>query len=596
MILPYSEYHRKVRGCWLGKSAGGTLGGPYEGQPGPLSLSYYDPIPEKMLPNDDLDLQVAWLQILRRRGLPVNRRDLADAWLENIHLWPDEYGVACRNLLQGIYPPASGAWSNKFTDGMGAAIRTEIWACLAPGDPDLAVRLAEEDACVDHTGDGYHAARFLTALESLAFVETDRESLLDQALAYIPEDCRLSLGLRDTRAWWAKTGDWTTVRDQILAAHAPQNWTDVVPNIAFTILGWLDGDGDFGRSLCTAVNCGWDTDCSGATLGSILGILDPEGIPDRWLQPLGDELVLSPGMVGMHHPATLSEFSQQVEETAVNVQAFYGSTVRITGSPWQANTLPRQGSSPARFALGSPAAHNESLVALTPLTVTWVYPDTIALQPNQTHACRLRLGNPCESPIQGTLRLAVPDRYAVSPGSLPLGLEPGACAEWEISITTPATDAPRSYRNLLDLQFEVGGLRWGECVGLPATLPWRRTSGNDSASAESIEALAHFQPIPAGPQRLEARIKVPFRGEFMVVTQGTRPAKTYLNDELVNEFAGAYYVPAIHRSRTASKVRLDRGWCDVRIDVEDGPAGELFFTLGVPGLFCWVHELEWSTP
>ncbi len=59
---------------------------------------------------------------------------LADAWLEHIHLWPDEYGVACRNLAQGLYPPVSGGFDNGFTAGMGAAIRSEIWACLAPGD------------------------------------------------------------------------------------------------------------------------------------------------------------------------------------------------------------------------------------------------------------------------------------------------------------------------------------------------------------------------------------------------------------------------------------------------------------------------------
>jgi ADP-ribosylglycohydrolase len=32
----------KIYGCWMGKSIGGTLGLPVEGQRGPLSLTYYD--------------------------------------------------------------------------------------------------------------------------------------------------------------------------------------------------------------------------------------------------------------------------------------------------------------------------------------------------------------------------------------------------------------------------------------------------------------------------------------------------------------------------------------------------------------------------
>ena len=55
------EFRKKVIGCWLGKAAGGTLGQPYEGTEGPLSLSFYDPVPTDMIPNDDLDLQVLGL-------------------------------------------------------------------------------------------------------------------------------------------------------------------------------------------------------------------------------------------------------------------------------------------------------------------------------------------------------------------------------------------------------------------------------------------------------------------------------------------------------------------------------------------------------
>ena len=50
------NYRKKVMGCWLGKAVGGTLGMPYEGMDGPFDLSFYNPVPTGMVPNDDLDL------------------------------------------------------------------------------------------------------------------------------------------------------------------------------------------------------------------------------------------------------------------------------------------------------------------------------------------------------------------------------------------------------------------------------------------------------------------------------------------------------------------------------------------------------------
>ena len=64
MKLSQDTLRKKMLGCFLGKSAGGTLGQPYEGWEGPLGLTYYDPVPTDMIPNDDLDLQVLWADCL----------------------------------------------------------------------------------------------------------------------------------------------------------------------------------------------------------------------------------------------------------------------------------------------------------------------------------------------------------------------------------------------------------------------------------------------------------------------------------------------------------------------------------------------------
>jgi hypothetical protein len=130
-------------GCWLGKAVGGTLGMPYEGMDGPFDLDFYDPVPTGMVPNDDLDLQVVWACLLDQLETPrVSRALFSEGWKKHINFPWDEYGVCIRNLREGIEPPLSGSYDNWFINGMGAAIRSEIWACLAPGNPRLAAAYA----------------------------------------------------------------------------------------------------------------------------------------------------------------------------------------------------------------------------------------------------------------------------------------------------------------------------------------------------------------------------------------------------------------------------------------------------------------------
>lgn len=332
----------RVHACWLGKAIGGTLGAPHEGKPGPLKLEFYDPVPTGCLPNDDLDLQVVWLHHLRAtKAHKVTPELLADAWQKHVLFCYDEYGIARRNRAWGLSGAAQGATDNFFGECMGAAIRSEIWACLAPGDPARAAAFACADAVVDHAGDGVWAEVFHAALQSAAFVETDRERLLQIALAFLPADSRLKLALIDTRGWLADGLDWLEVRNRVIERYYPGNFTDVVCNLCFELIGWHFGGGDFGRAILIATNCGQDTDCTAATLGALLGILDPHCIPERWVQPIGQHIVLSAEIVGFTPPADLTELTEWTLEVAANLADEHPSIV---------TPLPRVAGNGGRFA------------------------------------------------------------------------------------------------------------------------------------------------------------------------------------------------------------------------------------------------------
>lgn len=314
-------YRKKVLGCWLGKAVGGTLGMPYEGRSGPFQLNFYDPVPECMLPNDDLDLQVVWACLLDREEVPrVDRTLFAEGWLNHIGFSWDEYGVCIRNLREGIQPRFCGSYDNWFAHGMGAAIRSELWACLAPGNPQCAAAYAYEDACLDHAGDGIWAEVWLAAMESAAFVNDSVEEIVRIGMEHVPKESILRTAIEDTRRWWEENGDWRSVRRKILSVYGHENFTNVTENMAFTLLALLNGGGDFSRSICTAVNCGKDTDCTAATVGALMGILDPSSIDDSWLKPIGRDLRLSPEIIGLHPPDTLDDFTDMVVTLRTKLQ------------------------------------------------------------------------------------------------------------------------------------------------------------------------------------------------------------------------------------------------------------------------------------
>jgi ADP-ribosylglycohydrolase len=312
MNLSEAALREKMLGCWLGKAVGGTLGLPFEGENGPLDLDYYRPVPTTMLPNDDLDLQVVWACMIDRLATPrVDMADLGAAWLRHVTCPCDEYGVSLRNLARGITPPFSGICDNWFNNGMGGAIRSELWACLAPGLPSVAAEYAYHDACTDHSGDGVWAEVFLAAMEALCFRIDDLPEIIVRACSFIPVESRIRTMAIDVLAW-SEHHDWLQVRAMILEKYEHPNFTDTVQNLAFILLGLLAGDGNFGNTICIAVNCGKDTDCTGATAGAIFGILHPERIDDKWLKPIGRSLLLSPGFKDVHHPPTLDGFADLV--------------------------------------------------------------------------------------------------------------------------------------------------------------------------------------------------------------------------------------------------------------------------------------------
>lgn len=335
----------RVHACWTGKNIGGTMGTPYEGRTEMQNISGFASAKGEPLPNDDLDLQLVWLCAVEERGIrSITPQLLGEYWLDYIPPHWNEYGVGKGNMKLGLLPPFSGEFNNnKWKTSNGAWIRTEIWACLFPGFPDLAVKYAYNDACVDHgLSEGTYAAMFVAAMESAAFFENDIRKLIDLGLSYIPAYCLLAKSIKLATELYDRKTDFVEARNAIVEASAELGWFQAPANVSFVILGLLYGEGDFKKSMIYAINCGDDTDCTGATIGALMGIMNGTGfIPEDWAEYIGDKIVsVAIDRSYLYFPRDCTELTQRVYELVPSTVKAYELYLEYTDGETERDIIP----------------------------------------------------------------------------------------------------------------------------------------------------------------------------------------------------------------------------------------------------------------
>jgi len=270
----YEQYYDKILGCFMGKCVCGTMGAPYEGMKQILNLEYDKSMIQKALPNDDLDIQLLWLEVLEKYGENFSSIDLAHAFYQGYPHCPGEYAYFKKNCDRKIYPPASGSFHNDFyQNGMGSPIRSEIWACVNPLSPKNAVRMAKLDGSLDHKFDSIVAEGYLAALQAIAFAESDIYILLEKSREYLSESTKLEQLYRDIYDYYQKGYDIFEMRELIIREYGHPDCTNLYQNMGIIWSSLLHGNGDIIQTTMLAINCGFDTDCTAATVGAILGLL-----------------------------------------------------------------------------------------------------------------------------------------------------------------------------------------------------------------------------------------------------------------------------------------------------------------------------------
>ncbi len=361
-VLTDAELLDKMHGAWLGRCCGCLAGKPVEGRrrrsmervlkaQGRWPLAHYwsielDPqvaAKEKWGPDhggrpdlatvietidampedDDTNYTAAGYAILRQHGADFTPADVARFWLRNLpflHVCTAER-AAYRNFIAMVPPPgpdgsvdgefSSATWCNPYREWIGAQIRADFFGYAAPGDPVRAAEWAWRDACISHVRNGIYGEMWVAAMLAAAWTTDDVETVLRAGLAQIPQNCRLAQEIEKVIGW--KDEAWT-FEQAIGQVHTdwdeanPHHWCHTISNAAVVAVGLLWGDLDFEQSVCRAVTCAFDTDCNGATVGSIVGlVLGARNMPAKWTDPIRD--TLRTGIHGMHE-VKLSELAR----------------------------------------------------------------------------------------------------------------------------------------------------------------------------------------------------------------------------------------------------------------------------------------------
>ena len=121
------------------------------------------------------------------------------------------------------------------------------------------------------------------------------EKIITAGLYEIPENCRLAEDIRSVINWKKDNKSYDEAVGLIHAQydeHFYYHWCHTNPNAMVVAAALLYGELDLEKTIGYSVMPAFDTDCNGATAGSVLGmLLGAKKLPPKWIDPLCDTII-----------------------------------------------------------------------------------------------------------------------------------------------------------------------------------------------------------------------------------------------------------------------------------------------------------------
>ena len=310
------EYADKLEGAFLARMAGCTLGAivefwsveqmekwaKYTGQAFPPVdywektrfpneirygkadyISYTKDSINKVPVDDDITYTLLGLLIAEESGINFSTKDVGEVWLNYLPYACTAEDVALKNLKANISPFETADINNPYCQFIGADIRSDPFAYMAPAYPEKAASMAYHDAYLSHRRNGIYGEMFFAAAQAAAFAVDHPIEALKIGLTEIPAECSLAKDIRWALERGVDIKDYKQARAAVDERFKDMSGAHTNNNACLTIFGLMIGGTDLTKVISETVAMGLDNDCTAATAGSIVGaIVGKKGISEHW--------------------------------------------------------------------------------------------------------------------------------------------------------------------------------------------------------------------------------------------------------------------------------------------------------------------------
>jgi hypothetical protein len=307
--LPVSEYVDKMKAAWIGQMAGVGWGAPTEFR-AKGSIMPEDQLPQwkpemiNQFDQDDIYVEMTFLRTLELYGLDVPIRQAGiDFANSGYPLWHANR-AGRDNVRNGIAPPDSGhPQFNKHADDIDYQIESDYSGIIAPGLPNVAIKLGEKFGRLMNYGDGLYGGQFVGGMYAEAFFEKDMVKIVEAGLRCIPKKSMYHQCISDLLNWYKQNPDdwqktWQLIEKKYQDDPNYRRFScdkgdfniDAKINGAYIVMGLLYGKGDPDKSIVISTRCGQDSDCNPSSTGGILfTTIGYKNLPDKFKSALNPE-------------------------------------------------------------------------------------------------------------------------------------------------------------------------------------------------------------------------------------------------------------------------------------------------------------------
>ncbi|MFT7121920.1 MAG: hypothetical protein ACJAZ9_002108 [Neolewinella sp.] len=269
--------------------------------------------------DDDTDIEYIYQELLLEHDTAfLSGEQIAAGWLK--HIWPEEENYlwvsnqrAYDLMGEGVLPPMTSAVDrNEHWEMIDAQLTTEIFGLYAPGNPELALRMAELPIRTSANHEAAEIARFNVVMYALAAGQ-ERGVLAGPQVLGMAKRARSVLKPGDypsemydfVLSQYESGAPWEQCRDEVYRRYQVDqaDGYDITSqniycngcfaagiNFAASLISLFYGEGDLKETIKIGTLCGWDSDNPTATWGGMIGfVMGRDAVEAAFGQPLSNK-------------------------------------------------------------------------------------------------------------------------------------------------------------------------------------------------------------------------------------------------------------------------------------------------------------------